>query len=207
MKKFLTLSFAIITLGLCAQSSVDAGKVALKNVGGDGFNYTLTTTDQKEQAAATKSFFKEFNGKFSGSKNGSFTIENLNMPSVCVNPVKMVGECKEKSEGTYKCGVIFLDGIRNITSQEDGYASAKAMMKTFVDKTNTTAKANRVEEAKEELEKGSKELEKLEKTIAGLEKEIEDNKKSLEENKKLKAEQAEVVKNLSSTYEKLKGSH
>lgn len=206
MKNFLTLCLSLLTLGLLAQN-VDAGKVNLKNVGGDGFNYTLTSTNQKEQAGATKSFYKKFGGKFSGSKNGSFTIENLNMPSVCVNPVKMVGECKEKANGTYQCGVIFLDGIRNITSQEDGYASAKAMMKTFVEKTNTAAKANRVEEAKDKLDKGAKELEKLEKRIADLEKEIEDNKKSLEENKKLKAEQAEVVKELKSDYDKLKGSN
>lgn len=206
MKKLLTLSFAILAFGLSAQN-VDAGKVALKNVGGDGFNYTLTTTNQKEQAAATKSFYNKFGGKFSGSKNGSFTIENLNMPSVCVNPVKMVGECKEKGTGTYACGVIFLDGIRNITSQEDGYASAKAIMKTFVEKTNTAAKAHRVEEAKDKLDKGAKELEKLEKRIADLEKEIEDNKKSLEENKKLKAEQVEVVKELKADYQKIKGSN
>lgn len=201
MKKVLTLGICLISLALSAQNNtVDAGKVNLKTVSGDGFNYTLTTTDGKEQSSYTKDFFKEYGGKYSSSKSGEFTIENLEMLAVSPKPIKAVGQCKDKGEGNFSCGIIFLEGIRNITPNDPGFASAKNIMDVFVKQTNSAALTMRTEEAekvmdeaKKALEKTEKEIEKEEKSISDLEKELEETKKSLAKNKQLKTEQQQVV--------------
>lgn len=211
MKKVLTLGICLISLALSAQNNtVDAGKVNLKTVSGDGFNYTLTTTDGKEQSSYTKDFFKEYGGKYSSSKSGEFTIENLEMLAVSPKPIKAIGKCQDKGEGNFACGMIFLEGIRNITPSDAGFASAQNIMEVFVKQTNSASLAQRTDEAKDlmddaqkALDKTTKEIEKGESSIKDLEKELEETKKTLAKNKELKTEQQQAVNESSAKFESL----
>lgn len=211
MKKLLTLTLALCAVIANAQTEATPAKIKLETLSGEGFNYTLTTTNGEEQEDYTKDFFKEYNGRYSMAKTGEFTITELKMLAVSPNTVKAVGKCNEVEEGTYNCGIVFIEGIKNITPADEGFQAAKNIMDVFIKETNSAALKERMEEAEDALkdkqktlDKTTKEIEKLEDHIKDLEKEMSDTQKSLEENKKLKVDQEKALNEQSAKVKSLK---